>query len=208
MRVDSSLYVWQLFVVIVVTNASPVPSSPPSSPVRDCFVRDGSAPPALATAVSGDQRFGRAVDNDDDGSPSQSVSNIDRVATSSSCSSSLLVSVFVVVLLLPKRPAQARVPPRFRVGVVVILRREAAAFVALPILPPNEQRGDVDHRHQHCRDRHTPHCRRSGARCCRDDRAEENPFRQAEEGVVQVASGVGAVASVTLLLLRRRRRRR
>ena len=67
------------------------------------------------------------------GSPSQSVSNFDRVATSSSCSSSLLVSVFVVVLLLPKRPAQARVPPCFRDGVVVILRRDAAAVVALPV---------------------------------------------------------------------------
>ena len=32
----------------------------------------------------------------------------------------------------------ARVPPRFRVGVVVILRRNATAVVALPILPPNE----------------------------------------------------------------------
>jgi hypothetical protein len=51
-------------------------------PVRDRFVRDGSAPPALAAVVSGDRRFGRAVDNDDDGSPLQSVSNFDRVATS------------------------------------------------------------------------------------------------------------------------------
>ncbi len=70
--------------------------------VSDRFVRDGSAPPALAAVVADDRRFGRAVDNDDDGSPSQSVSNIDRVTTSSSCSSSLLVSVvFIVVLLLP-----------------------------------------------------------------------------------------------------------
>ena len=58
--------------------------------------------------VSGDRRFGRAVDNDDDGSPSQSVSNIDRVMTSSSSSLSLLVLVvFVVVLLFPKRPSQS-----------------------------------------------------------------------------------------------------
>ena len=111
------------------------------------IVRDGSAPPALATVVSGDRRFGRVVDNNNDGSPSQSVSNFDRVATSSSCSSSLLVSVFVVVYLLPKRPAQARVTPSFRVSVAVILRRDAAAVVALPILPPNKQRVDVNHRH-------------------------------------------------------------
>jgi len=41
-----------------------------------------------------------------------------------------------------------------------------------------------------------------------DDRAEEDPVRQAEVGVIQVASRVGAIASVALLLLRRRRRRR
>jgi hypothetical protein len=40
------------------------------------------------------------------------------------------------------------------------------------------------------------------------DRAEEDPVRQAEEGVVQAALGVGAVASIALLLLRCRRRRR
>jgi hypothetical protein len=38
-------------------------------------------------------------------------------------------------------------------------------------------------------------------------RAEEDLVRQAEEGVVHAAPGVGAVASVVLLLLRRRRRR-
>jgi hypothetical protein len=49
-------------------------------------------------------------------------------------------------------------------------------------------------------------CRR-GAHRCRGDRAEEGPVRQDEEGVVQAASGVGAVASVALLLLRLRHRR-
>ena len=134
------------------------------SPVRDHFVRDGSAPPALTSVVSDDRRFGRVVDKDDDGSPSQSVSNFDRVATSSSCSSSLLVSVFVVVLLLPKLPAQVRVPPRFRVGVIIILHCDAATIIALPILPPNEQRADVDHRHRHRRDRRTPERRREPSR--------------------------------------------
>ena len=104
-------------------------------PVLDRFVREGSSPLALAAVVADDRRFGQAVDNNNDGFPSQSVSNFNRVATSSS---SLLVSVFVVLLLLPKCPSQARVPPRFRDGVVVLLRRDAAAFVALPILTPNE----------------------------------------------------------------------
>ncbi len=44
-------------------------------------------------------------------------------------------------------------------------------------------------------------------RRCRNDRAEEDPVRQAEEGVVQAALGVGAVASVALVLIRRHRRR-
>ena len=44
-----------------------------------------------------------------------------------------------------------RVLPRFRVGIVVVFRRDAAAFVALPLLPPNEQRADVDRGHRrHC----------------------------------------------------------
>ena len=74
--------------------------------------------------------------DNNNGSPMQSFSNFDRVATSSLCLSSLLVSIFVVVLLLPKRPAQARVPPRFCVGVIFILRHDAAADIALPILRP------------------------------------------------------------------------
>ena len=138
-------------------------------PVRDHFVRDGSAPLALAAVVADDRRFGRAVDNDDDGSPLQSVLNIDSITTSSLCSSSLLVSiVFVVVLLLPKRPSQSQrrttskncaSTPRFHIGVVVILRCNAAAVVALPILPPNEQLANVDPRHQHRRGCRTPPCR-------------------------------------------------
>ncbi len=103
-------------------------------------------------------RFGRAVDNDNDGLPSQSVSNIDRVMTSSSCLLSLLVSViFIAVFILPKCPSQKwprmtskksrSYPPRFRVGLVVILCCNAAAVVTLPILPPNEQCVNADCRH-------------------------------------------------------------
>jgi hypothetical protein len=73
-------------------------------PVHDRFVREGSDPLALAAVVADDRRFGRAVDNDDDGSPSQSVANIDRIMTSSSCSSSLLVSVVFVVGCRPPPP--------------------------------------------------------------------------------------------------------
>jgi hypothetical protein len=62
--------------------------------------------PALAAVVSGDQRFGQPLENNDDGLPSQSVSNINHVMTSSSCSLSLLVSVvFADVLLFPKHPS-------------------------------------------------------------------------------------------------------
>ena len=62
---------------------------------------------------------------------------------------------------LPKvgggQPPRNCVPtPHFHVGVVVILRCDTAAVVALPILPPNEQRADVDPRHRRCRGRRTP----------------------------------------------------
>ena len=77
-------------------------------PVRDPFVHGGSALPALATVVASDRCFRRAVDDDDDGSPSQSISDINRVMTSSSCLLSMLISVvFVIILLLPKRPSQS-----------------------------------------------------------------------------------------------------
>jgi hypothetical protein len=141
------------------------------------------------------------MDNDDDGSPSQSISNFNRVATSSSCSSSLLVSAFVVVLLLPKRPAQAHVPPRFRVGVVVMnwpsgkvlatttpMSITGIDIVAIAVLP-------------------TAVAAAPAVVATIERRAEEDLVRQAEEGVVHAAPGVGAVASVVLLLLRRRRRR-
>ena len=136
-------------------------------PVRDRFVREGSAPLALAPVVTVDCRFGRAVDNNDDSLPSQSVSNIDRIMTSSLCLSSLLVSViFVVVLLLLKCPSQSR------------WRRTSKKLRAYPPLtcrchhhpplrrcchrrPPNEQCADVDPRHRRRRGHRTslPPCR-------------------------------------------------
>ena len=49
------------------------------------------------------------MDDENNGLPSQSISNIDRITMSSSCSLSLLVSViFIAVLLLPKLPSQSR----------------------------------------------------------------------------------------------------
>jgi len=68
---------------------------------------------------------------------------------------------------LPKvgggRPPRNRTPtPRFHVGVVVILRCNAAAVVALPILPPNEQHANVDPRHRRCRGCRTPPPQRRG----------------------------------------------
>jgi hypothetical protein len=69
---------------------------------------------------------------------------------------------------LPKvgggRPPRNLAPtPRFHVGVVVILRCDAAAVVALPILPPNEQCADVDPRHRCRRGHRTPPPPRRGA---------------------------------------------
>ena len=186
-------------------------------PVCDRFVCAGSTPPTLATVVSGDRRFGQALDDDDDGLPPQSVLNIDRVMTSSSCSLSLLVSVvFVVVLLFPKRPSQSRrritskkscaYPPAS-----ASVSSSSSVATPLPSLPSRSSRPMNN----------APISitgidvvavaglrRRRGAHRCRGDRAEEDPVRQDEEGAVQAALGVGAVTSVALLLLHRRHRRR
>jgi hypothetical protein len=101
--------------------------------------KKGFALPALAAVVADNWRFGRAVDNGDDGSPSQSVSR--------PCH-----NVFFV-LVVPARlrhlccrppPAKtpfpksveddlqeiARIPPRFRISVFVIL-----VTMPLPSLP-------------------------------------------------------------------------
>jgi hypothetical protein len=108
-------------------------------PIRDRFVRDGSTPPALAAVVSGDRRFGQALDDDDDGLPSQSVSNIERVMTSSSCSLSLLVSVSVVfidVLLFPKHPSQSRrriTSKKSRAYPPAFASVSSSSFVATPL---------------------------------------------------------------------------
>ena len=62
-------------------------------------------------------------------------------------------------------------------------------------------REDIDRGHRHRRGRRTPHRCCRGARHCRDDQAEADPVCQAEEGIVQAASGVSTVTSIILLLL-------
>jgi len=84
----------------------------------------------------------------------------------SSPSSSLLSSSSQNAL--PKagggRPPRNCAPnPRIHVGVVVILRCDATAVIALPILPPNEQRADVDPRHRRRCGCRTPPPPRRGA---------------------------------------------
>ena len=59
---------------------------------------------------------------------------------------------------------------------------------------------DIDRGHQHRHGCRTPYQHRHGARHRRNDRAEEDPLCQAEESVVQAASGVGTVTSIVLLL--------
>ena len=54
-------------------------------------------------------------------------------------------------------------------------------------------RDDIDRWHRHHCSCRAPHRRCRGARCCHDDRAEEDPVCQAEEGVVQAALGVGTI---------------
>ena len=61
-----------------------------SSRNRATYLQSLSAPPALTAVVADDWRFGQAVDNNNDGSPSQSLSNILRAHHPCSSSSSLL----------------------------------------------------------------------------------------------------------------------
>ena len=70
-------------------------------------------------------------------------------------------------------------------------------------------RDDVNHGYRHRCSRRAPHPHRHrSAPRHRNDRAEEDPVRQVEEGVVQAVLGAGAIASVLLLLLHHRLLRR
>ncbi len=89
-----------------------------------------------------------------DAPPSQSVSNLDFV---------LVVPTRLHRLRHCRPPAEKPLPklaerdlqviacilPCFRVSVIVIFRCDAAAIVALPLLPPNEQHANVDRGHRH-----------------------------------------------------------
>ena len=133
---------------------------------------------------------------------------------SSSCSSSLLVCIIIVIgAVLPKCPSQSCCSPTSKKSHTYSPASASASSLSsssvttlLPLLPSQSSspmnRDDIDRGHQHPHGRHTPyHCRRGARRHC-DDRAEVDPVCQAEEGVVQAASGVDAVTSVVVLLLR------
>ena len=103
----SSLYV---VIVVVVTNVSPISSLPLFLP-RPAEKRRWT--PTTTTTTWGKPCRPAAAGGDDgrdafpDAPPLQSVSNLDGGTTSSSCSLSLLVSIFfAVVVLLPKSPSQ------------------------------------------------------------------------------------------------------
>jgi hypothetical protein len=87
---------------------------------------------------------------------------------------------------LPKvgggRPPRNRAPtPRFHISVVVILRCDAAAVVALPILLPNEQCADVGPRHRHFCGRRTPPLPRRGSVVARIERRRIPSARRRRE---------------------------
>ncbi len=126
--------------------------------------------------------------------------------TLSSCSSALLVSIILVVgVILSKCPSQSWCSGTFKKSHAC---SPASASASLPLMsssvamllsllpshsthPMNDDNSDRGHWHRHgCR---TPHSHRRGARQRCDDRAVEDSVCQAEEGVVQVASGVGTV---------------
>ena len=133
------------------------------------------------------------------------------------CSSSLLVSVIVVVgVALPKCPSQNWCSATSKKShayspASTLVSSSSSVATPLPLAPPQSSRpmnrDDIDREHQHHYGCRTPQSRCRSARRRRDNRAEEDPICQAEEGVIQVVSGVGTITSVVLLHLRRLRRR-
>ena len=94
-------------------------------------------------------------------------------------------------------------------SVIFVLHCNTAAAVAPQILPPKEQCAGIDHGHWHCRGHRTPHCCRCrryhhDAPCHQGNQVEEDPIRQAEEGVFQAVLEVGTISSIVILLLWRR----
>jgi hypothetical protein len=74
-------------------------------PVRDRFVRDGSAPPTLAVVVANNLRFERAVDEDNDGySPASASGLAGNVANMSpTCRPDSQMSALLADMALPCR---------------------------------------------------------------------------------------------------------
>jgi hypothetical protein len=140
-------------------------------PVHGRFVRDGSAPPALAARASRQRHRQRRPRGRALSSGGQSIPNINCTMMSSLCSSYLLVYVIVVVgVVLPKYPSQSR---RSATSKKLHASASSSSYVVtlLPLLPSQSSRlmnhNNIDRRHRHrCRFR-TPHRRRCGAhRCC------------------------------------------
>ena len=140
--------------------------------------------------------------------------NINCTMMSLLCLSSLIVYVIVVAgVILQKCPSQSWRSTTSKKSHILAL--PSSSFVTLLPLSPSQSshpinRNVINCGHRHCCGCRTPHRRHRGARRCHDNRVEEDPVCQTEDGLVQAVSGVGTVTSVVILLLRRlcRRRRR
>ncbi len=127
------------------------------------YATDPPRPPSpRSSPTNGASGKPQAVDNDDNASPSQSILNIDCVTLCLHCHPPPPEMPFTKLAEDDFQEIEC-VPPRFRVGVLVILHCNATAVVALLILPPNEQCVDVDLRHRRRRGRRTPPPPRHGA---------------------------------------------
>ena len=117
------------------------------------------------------------------------------------CSLSLLVSVIILIgVILPKCPSQSWCSPTskklhmYSPTSMSAPSSSSSSVTMLLLLMPSQSsspmnRDEIDRGHRHRRDCHTPYRHRHGARCHSNDRAEKDPVCQAEEGVIQAASG-------------------
>ena len=205
-------------VGIVITYVSPVPLSPASSPCPWSF-HPRRIHPACPCGGCRRRSALRASRQTTTRMTTPRASLVFRLCTmaSSSCSSSLLVSVIIVIgVVLPKCPSQSQCSPTskklhmYSPTSMSAPSSSSSSVTMLLLLMPSQSsspmnRDEIDRGHRHRRDCRTPHRCRRGTRCHSDDRAEKDPVCQAEEGVVQAASGVGTITSVVLLLLCRLR---
>ena len=138
--------------------------------------------------------------------------NINCTMMSLLCLSSLIVYVIVVTgVVLQKCPSQSWCSTTSKKSHVLAL--PSSSFVTVLPLLPSQSSHPINRNVINCGHRHCCGYRlltAVAARRCHDNRAEEDPVCQTEDGLVQAVSGVGTVTSVVILLLRRlcRRRRR